>query len=46
MCPQQKSHEKNLWKRKVDQGSGTHDSKTEQAEEFEIFDDQFLVVLS
>ena len=31
---------------KVAQDSGTHDSKTEQAEEVEIFYDQFLVILS
>ena len=31
---------------KVAQDSGTHDSKTEQAEEVEIIDDQFLVILS
>ena len=31
---------------KVAQDSGTHDNKTEQAEKVEIFDDQFLVILS
>ena len=31
---------------KVAQDSGTHDSKTEQAEEVKIFNDQFLVILN